>query len=207
MSKTTIFLIILLLFAIGGFWYVKYEIPDNPLFIPSERPTTTEPTKPNTTLSFSPSQTTLQPGQTMTVAVLVNSSGLQPTLAQLEIAYDPTVLTALSILPGTYFTKPNIILENLNTETGRISYALKCPMLQPTNKIMACANPGANALATLTFLVNPTAQKTKTTIMFLPKTLIRSSNGADILNTVTNLTLNLVGITLPQASVSGMLIH
>ena len=203
MSKTTIALLILLLLALGGFFYVKYETPHNALIKSLIPPSNAQPTTENTTLSLISSLTLVQRGQTLSVAVTVHNEGVLPSLVQLEIAYDPTVLTATSVLPGTFFTKPTVALQNISSDVGRISYALKCPQSQTNLGMTDCANAGTTTLATLTFLVNPLAAKPKTTITFLPKTLVRSKNGTNILHQVNSLTVDIQRAVVPVASSSG----
>ena len=205
MSKTTLVLFLLLLIAVGIFAYITYGSPTNHTSKSLERSSETLPLTAETTLSLASNLTTVQAGQSITVAVLINNEGLQPTLAQLEIAYDPSVLTATSILPGTFFTHPTIPLQNISLDSGRVSYALKCPMQAETG-VTECANAGATTVATLTFLVNPSAIKRQTTITFLPKTLVRIKNGTDILHKTNNLTLSVHGAVLPVGSSSGQIV-
>lgn len=200
MSKTTFALLFILLIAIGLFLYIKYENPQNGIMKTFTQTSSTKPLTSDTSLSLTSSTQTPQHRQTITVAIGITNQGLIPSLAQLEIAYDPTVLTALSVLPGTFLNKPTVVLQNIRPDLGRISYALKCPGLPD------CANASSNNLATMTFLVNATAAKPQTTISFLPKTLIRSKNGTDMLHKTTGITLTILGAVVPDASPSGQIL-
>ena len=46
------------------------------------------------------------------------------TAVQLEIKYNPDLLTNVDIYPGDFFQNPKILLERIDTEEGIISYAL-----------------------------------------------------------------------------------
>lgn len=46
------------------------------------------------------------------------------TAVQLEIKYNPALLTNVTVLPGDFFQNPIILLEKIDTEEGIISYAL-----------------------------------------------------------------------------------
>ncbi len=160
-----------------------------------------------TTLSMTSAVTSAHAGQTISVNVLIGYQDIKPTLVQLELAYDPSILTALEILPGVYFTKPVVALQNISLNTGRISYALRCPLQQNRTTTTDCANSGTNNLATVMFQVNPYTTKSQTTISFLPKTLVHSKNGINILGGTNSLSLRIHGTRLPvEASSSGQII-
>ena len=66
------------------------------------------------------------PSPTDQLDIQINSQGLQPDLLQFELAYNPAVLTEVSITPKTTL-KTNIQLNNNNEKTGRLSYAIYLP--------------------------------------------------------------------------------
>ncbi|MGH7202968.1 MAG: cohesin domain-containing protein [Candidatus Levyibacteriota bacterium] len=207
MSKITVALLMLLLIAVGVFFFIKDDSPDNAFMTSLTHPSITQTPDEKTTLSMTSALTSVRAGQTISVTVLINNQDLKPTLAQLELAYDPTVLTATNILPGMYFTKPTIALQNISLDTGRISYALRCPLQQNSITATDCANAATNNLATVTFQVNPYTTKSQTKISFLPKTIVHSKNGINILGGTTSLSLHINGASLPvEASSSGQII-
>ena len=206
MSKTTFALFFFLLIAIGFFLYIKYENPQSAIMKSLTQTSSAQPVTSDTTLSLTSATQIIQRGQTLSVAIAITNQGLIPSLAQLEVAYDPTVVTALSILPGTFLNKPTIVLQNIRPDLGRISYALKCPTL-PNNTVPDCANASSNNLAVMTFLVNAAAAKPQTTISLLPKTVIRSRNGTDLLHKTTGVTLTIAGAALPTASAAAVVHH
>lgn len=114
-----------------------------------------------TELSFStPVTTTLNNYST---SVLIKPGNNKITAVQLEISYDPKVLTNVNITAGDFFTTPVELIKNIDTVNGRISYALGInPNQTATN------NNGTVATVTFSTLAGTTA--TQTPINFDPKT-------------------------------------
>src|SRR5260221_11169736 len=149
MSKTTTALFIILLIFIGVLLFVYFNSPHQPILSSLTKPfTTTTSTENTTALSLSTSATTIQKGQTVTVAVVIHSPYPHPELVQFELAYDPLALTIDEITPGSFFTNPSVVLQNIDPVAGRISYALRCPEGD-------CVNPTSPTLATITISINP----------------------------------------------------
>lgn len=203
MSKTTVALFFILFLAIGLFFYTKFENPKSPMMQQLTGSSQAKPLASETTLSLGASAQTVRPGQTLQVSIMISSQGLLPSLSQLELAYDPTILTVQNIFPGTFLRQPQIALQNIRPDLGRISYALKCPP-QTGGNIPDCANQGSNQFATINFIVNPTVTKPQTTIAFLPKTVIRSKSGSDLLKKTTPITITVIGAMPQTASSSGI---
>lgn len=134
-------------------------------------------------LIMSPEKITIQPNQKFSINITIGSDGDYPTDLQLEIAYDPNVLTNAQIYPGNLFTNPIIPLNYIDPTTGRISYAIQLPPDAKTTK-------RSGTVATLSFMSNPNTQQRQTKIYFLPKTtvhaqgqtaLIKEALGSEIL--------------------------
>ncbi len=130
-------------------------------------PTTQQPTSPSyahTTLRLTPPVNTPALPNTYSTDVTVSSNGDKVTAAQLELSYDPKVLTNVDIKPGTFIQNPVVLLKKVDQTNGRISLAIGIPLggTPPT---------GAGTVATITFNEVPTA--TGSTILdFLPKTAV-----------------------------------
>lgn len=86
------------------------------------------------------------------------------TAVQLELSFDPKLLTNMSIKEGPFFTNPVTLLKNINSATGKISYALG---ISP----QARGVQGEGIIAILEFQAKSQGPKA-TTISFLPKTLV-----------------------------------
>lgn len=202
MSKTTFVLLFFLVTGIGILLYLIYG-PVSHSFISSlSAPIRSAISPVNTSLSFSAVEENVQPGKTVTIAVMIHHPDTHPNLIQLEISYDPTVLTVDSLMPGTFFTDPTVALQNIDPSTGRISYALHCPGFDGAKSGNDCVSGNSGTVAVITFISNRYAYKNATTLSFLPKTVVRSSNGRDILQTSNNLTLTINNSFYPVASSS-----
>jgi len=140
-----------------------------------------KPQAPKTTQIATPSkepiaQTTLSFGNpiiaTTSSALILNYSlpinivtgKNQVTAVQLELQYDPLILTDVAVVPGSFFTKPVVLLNQIDAKTGRISYAFG---IQLEDKGII----GKGVVANLTFSVKANAPE-KTGIIFMPKTLV-----------------------------------
>jgi len=143
----------------------------------------------NTTLSFASNEQSVIPGQTVNLAVTIHNPSPPPALVQLEIGYDPMMLTVESVTPGSFFTNPTVALQRIDFSTGRISYALRCPDQTQTNEETGCVNTDSPTVAVITVRTNPYILKPTTTLSFLPKTVVRTSSGRDILQKIVPLNL------------------
>jgi hypothetical protein len=205
MSKTTIFLLIVLLTVIGLLLTVVYGKQQNPIITSITKPLITRLTPADSSLTFSTNEQSVRPGQTVTVAVLIHNPNPQPAVTQLELAYDPTVVTIDTITPGTFFDKSMIALQTIDPIAGRISYALRCSNVQNPNA--DCINSSSSTVATITMSINSYTIQNSTTLSFLPKTVIRTDTGRDLLKKTTDLKLMITKAFIPVASPGAQLIH
>ena len=113
-----------------------------------------------------------------TTDVIINTGQSNVISVQLELSYDPTVLTKVDITPGSFFINPKVELKNIDEANGRITFALSSSDNQGVL--------GQGILAKISF---KTLKKNgSTAIDFLPKTkvsaegisesVLRSSVGA-----------------------------
>lgn len=203
MSKTTEFLIIVFIIVISILLFVMYGIKQNaPILSLANKPAHIETTTDDTSLSLSTTSQSFLPGQTITIAVLIHNALPHTTITQFELAYDPNSLTIYSITPGSFFTDPTIALQNIDFSTGRISYALHCPMVNNTNQMLDCANNDNPTVAIITANINSYNFKPTTQLSFLPKTVIRTNTGRDILQATTGLTMTIGKAQFSLASAS-----
>jgi len=79
------------------------------------------------TLSFSPSDTTPTVGDTFTVNVNINSGTNEVTGVELHLTFDESKIEAQSITEGTFFTNPNTTTPSISNTNGTISYTLLVP--------------------------------------------------------------------------------
>ncbi len=165
MSKRTLFLI----FAL---FIIAFVLSLVALYQPSAvktNQTATAPKEPvaQTILSFGePSIATSSSVTSLNYFLPINiSTGKNKvTAVQLEIQYDPKILTNVAIVPGSFFPNPDVFLNQIDSKTGRISYAFGVGLTEQ-------GIVGQGTVATLNFSVNAGTVE-QTAILFLPKTLV-----------------------------------
>ena len=202
MSKTTIILLVILVIFSGILLFIVYVKQQNPIIVSLEKPLLSRLEPARTSLSFETTQQVVREGQTLTVGVIIHNPNPHPSIAQLEIAYDPNVITIDSINPGTFFEKPIIALQEIDPVGGRISYALRCPDTQVS---VDCINTESTTLAIIIISINPYTTQNTTELSFLPRSLIRTSEGRDLLEKTSNLQLMITQPLSPIASSSAII--
>lgn len=150
-------------------------------------------------ISLSPNPLTVFPGKTATTDVMLEVSGDTPSLVQFELAYDPSSITDIEIIPGDFFTNPTVLLNIVNPRTGRISYALE-------KNIEQTVFNQSGTIAKINF--TPLSTKKVTTLTFLPKTTIRANGEKNTLKVGygTRILINPL-ITVPQSTASAEIIQ
>ena len=166
MSKRTLLLIFALFVITSVLLAVAlYKPMPQPLVPQTITPVQKQPDA-QTTLSFSEPSFTISSTSARTYSVPINiSTGENKvTAVQLELQYDPKLLTNVEVVPGPFFTNPIPLLEQIDQTTGRISYAFG---VNPAAEGVS----GIGVVATITFRALSTAPL-QTGIIFLPKTLV-----------------------------------
>jgi hypothetical protein len=177
MSKKTLSLIIILLILTIILVIVALSTK-NPVTTPGDLKTTptTSMTKPSPTavpahtlLSLSPNPVTpLAAGTSSATTVSVEiDTGIDTVRGvQLEIAYDPALLTGMSIKPGTFFTDATALpIGGVNSKIGRITYAI-------TSSSIKASRSGKGTIATLSFYPARNTGVISTPITILEKSLV-----------------------------------
>lgn len=171
MSKKLILLLLLLTFAIVIY---LVRIPQKPTIISSPAPLISlspTPTLPaESSLSFIPDTIYTPAGQNDETRIQLNSQTKYPLDAQLELAYDPAILTEITLTPETLFPKSTVLLNNNDEATGRISYAISLDKNEKPQNFYGTA-------AILKFKIKENIIQNQTTIYFLPKTAIIAKDG------------------------------
>jgi hypothetical protein len=151
-------------------------------------------------LTLSPENKTVLAGRQNSIDITIGSDGNYPTEIQLEMSYDPTALTNVQVTPGDFLPNAKILLNNIDTATGRISFAVILPPKQkPINR--------SGVIATISFI--PNTMKTESQILFLPKTtvysfkqpaILKQAEGANIIVAIpTNIASKSAELTPPAA--------
>ena len=107
--------------------------------------------------------------KTYSLPILINTGTNKVTAVQLELSFDPNILTNVNITPSTFFKNPNVVINKINTDTGKISYALAAT--QPEG-----SKQGEDTLVTLTFEAR--ILSVSSAITFLPRTFV-TAEGLD----------------------------
>lgn len=134
-----------------------------------------------TEIVISSSATPVSTGSGYQTNVAVSSGENRVTAIQLELTYNPDLVSDVTIEPGPFLTDPVVLLNRVNEDTGRISLALgMSPGQEPTQ--------GEGVAAVIKF--TPLAQEGTTAINFLPttqvtavgqnKSVLKSTQGATI---------------------------
>lgn len=166
MSKRTLFLIFSLFIITSVLLAMAIYQPQSPKEAQEITPSPEEPTA-QTILSFgNPSTGTSSSAliQTYSLPVEISTGKNKVTVVQLELQYDPAFLSDITAIPGSFFTNPIALLNQVDTKTGRISYALS---INSSEKGIA----GKGTVAYIIFSAETKMPK-KTAIIFLPKTLV-----------------------------------
>lgn len=202
--KTTILIIILaIVTALLIFLAVTNETTQQLL---TEEPQQTVPSEtvvqPYATLGFSTPLIDVSSSQTATqsVDIVLDTAGKGVFSAQIELQYDPSLLSNVSIQPPAQnpFFGANIdtlIPPEVNATQGRISYAVA---LHPNEE----EKIGRGVVATLTFTPNRFTAIPQTQISFLPKSAVTTIAGSSsILKSSTPLSIILTNIS-PSTPIS-----
>jgi len=179
MSKRTLFLIFALFLTAFALLVLALYQPQAPKTTITPVP---KESVAQTILSFgSPFIATSSSAITLNYSLPVNINTFKNkvTAVQLELQYDPAILTNVKVASGSFFPNPEVLLSQIDTNTGRISYAFDAGL---TGKGIA----GNGVVANLTFSVKANILQ-KTAIIFLPKTLVAAEGiSGSVLGKTTN---------------------
>lgn len=190
MSKRTLFLI----FALFIITFVLLAIT---LYAPSNPKPTTTVTAPKesieqTVLSFG--EVSIATSSSVTnlnysLPINITTGNNKVTAVQLELQYDPQVLTNVVVTPDSFFANPEVLLNQIDAKTGRITYAFGIGLKEQ-------GVVGHGVVATLTFEAKKGIDE-KTAILFLPKTLVTAEGVSQSVLKTTNNAVFTVGIIAP----------
>ncbi|MEK7571046.1 MAG: cohesin domain-containing protein [Patescibacteria group bacterium] len=116
--------------------------------VPSSAPIaqgTPAPSVPaHSVLSLSPNPLAVAPGQQGKIDVAIDTSDNDVTAVQLELSYDPTLVSNVQLTPGALFENPVVLINKVNAQEGKVTYAVGITPNRPTLK-------GTGSVATITF--------------------------------------------------------
>lgn len=193
MQKRTLILIIVLtaLTALLVFLAIRNErqMVDQTTQDPSE--VTVQELDKTAELSFSPNTVMLSSSSAVaTVDIMIDTKEHSVDGVQLELVYDPTVLTNVRISPpsDTFFGGPgdsNNLFNDVDATRGRISYWLG---INPT----LTSKSGSGVVAQISFSLNPSSTASEAAIGVLERSMItESSTHTNVLATPSPLTITI----------------
>lgn len=117
---------------------------------------------------FSPSLVHLTPGQSKDIAIMISTGANLIQQSQIELKYNPALLSVTNIRAGSFFKTPLLILTEHDLTRGRINYVFSETEASPTH--------GTGQLAILTLTTAPEASgSSKTYLNFLPKSTAQNT--------------------------------
>ncbi len=137
--------------------------------VPSQNPVANAPTPTpyaHSILTLSPASTQVAPNTASSVNVMIDTGENVVSGVQLELSYDPVMLTDVKVAPGTFFTNPLAIINRTDATIGRVTYALVVSKA-------SLAQKGVGTVATISFTTKYPGKGSGTTeLKLLPKTLV-----------------------------------
>lgn len=161
------------------------------------QPTPTSPA--HSVLTLSPNPVMVAPYKQGSVDVNINTSDNAVTAVQLEIAYDPTVITNVKVVTGQLFQNPVVLINKNNAQTGRYTYAFG---IQPNHTTVN----GMGAVATITFTAKNVPGK-QSQLALLPTSLVTARGVASSVLKSSTGTIVEVAAGANAASGSSMMMH
>lgn len=115
-------------------------------------------------LSMTPNPIDVLSGKVTTVEVNIDPSDNPVTAVQLEMLYDPTMLTNVKVTPGPLFQGGNILIDKNDAQTGKYTYAVG---IQPSQNTINAKG----VVATVSFVARGLIGK-QSQIQLLPTSLV-----------------------------------
>lgn len=185
------FLLILVLALITAGLVTLALLPKTPTKEENAPVAEVTPNPVQTTLTISSTPIPQATPSAYTTDVVINTGQNKVTEVQLELSYDPNVLTNVSIESGPFFLNPEILLKNIDQKNGRITFALS-----PAGGLAAL---GQGIIAKISF--SSTSKTTAPTkIEFLPKTKVTA------LDTSESVLKSTVGATFSLGAVPTLIV-
>ncbi|MCL4353337.1 cohesin domain-containing protein [Patescibacteria group bacterium] len=161
--KTLLLIVVLggiVAILIGISLYYKPSTP--PALVTPVTPTLTDPVQTTLTVSSSPVSISTASAQYST-DIIINTGQDSVNTVQLELSYDPSAIGNVDIVPGPFFTNPQVLLKTIDQANGRVSFALGVQNGQP-------GSLGQGILAK--FIFTSLKKNAKVFIQLLPKSQV-----------------------------------
>lgn len=152
----------------------------------------------HTVLKLGTNPLTVSPGQTKSVNITMNTSDNNVTAVQLELGYDPHIISNVKVTPGPLFPNPGLEYGKNNPTAGRYTYMLG---ISPSGK----AINGTGVVATVTFTVLPGTTGKSMQLGLLPTSLVTARGVAQSVLNVQKTTGTV--ITVGNATAAPAMLH
>jgi len=130
---------------------------------PQVQPTAMIPA--HTTLDVGPNPIMVAPGEVGHVDITMNTSDNNVTAVQLELGYDPHLVSNVKVTTDAFFANPVILINKNNPVTGRYTYAFG---ITPGGSPVT----GTGVVATVTFTPLPGTLGKQMQLGLLPSSLV-----------------------------------
>lgn len=163
--KTLVLILVLAILAAGLTWLALSPKPkeNNVAAVP-----TVTPDPIQTVLTVSSIPTPLATPSSYQTDVVINTGSNKVNSVQLELTYDPKVLTKVDIISGQFFVDPLVSIKNVDQVNGRISFVLNASGPKGSDNGVL----GQGIVAQIRFSTPKGLKATNTSISFLPKTQV-----------------------------------
>lgn len=174
MSKRTLALIAFLTVLTAFFVYLAVSQNQPQKTAVTKVAPTKKPVPAYTTLQLSPENVTLSSNSGSLNVMINTGKGTKTnavTAVQLEMQYDPKLLTNVSITPASFIPNATALVNSIDQATGRITYALA---ISPSGS----GATGSGTVATLRF-TSLLPRGSSTDVVILPTTLVTAQGVAE----------------------------
>lgn len=149
----------------------QQQAPSSPQSSPiAQQPSPMTPA--HTVLALAPNPLTVAPGQQGKVDVTIDTADNDVTAVQLELGYDPNLVSNVKVTPGILFQNPVVLINKDDPKAGRYTYAFG---ITPNSKTVK----GQGTVATVTFTASATATGKSSQLGLLPTTLVTARGVAN----------------------------
>ena len=163
-------LVTVVLFVVALNASEKTKAPQSQPTSMAAKPTVIVPA--HSVLSMNPNPLTLAAGGQGKVDVNIDTSDNKVTAVQLELGYDPNIITNVKVLPGPMFKNPVILFNKDNPTTGRYTYEIAITPNSPTLS-------GQGVVASVTFTAKPGTTGKQMQLGLLPSSLVTAQGVAE----------------------------
>lgn len=168
---TGLVLVTVILFVVALRAGQQQNAPSTPQ--PTQAAVQAEPTTPaHTVLAMQPNPLTVGSGQQGRAEVTIDASDNDVTAVQLELGYDPNILSNVKVVPGALIQNPAVLIDKNDPATGRYTYAFG---ITPNGTPVK----GTGVVATVTFTVKAGQAGKETQLGLLPTTLVTARGVAN----------------------------